>query len=88
MFLQGTENVVLTQNNFTRLDGNAVMVSGYNRYTQITDSEFSWLGGNAVVAWGFTNDTVDTPTVEGETDHHGEWGQKPRGIHFRTSRAP
>lgn len=65
VFLEGTENVVLAQNNYTRLDGNAVMISGYNRHTQVVDSEFSWLGGNAVASWGYTNDTVDTPGIQG-----------------------
>jgi hypothetical protein len=62
IFLQGTELVTVDKCNFTRLDGNAVMVSGYNRNTTITNSEFSWLGGNAMAGWGFTNET----SLEGE----------------------
>ena len=53
--------------NFTRLDGNAVMVSGYNRNTTISNSEFSWLGGNAMAGWGFTNET----SLEGERKGRG-----------------
>lgn len=57
MFLQGTEQVTIDSCNFTRLDGNAVMVSGYNRNATITNSEFSWIGGNAMAGWGFTNES-------------------------------
>jgi len=46
---------------FDRLDGNAVMVSGYNRDVTIQNSDFSYLGGNAVAAWGYTNETSSDP---------------------------
>lgn len=46
---------------FERLDGNAVMVSGYNRNATVTNSDFSFLGGNAVVSWGYTNETDTDP---------------------------
>lgn len=57
MFLEGTEGVVVDNCTFDRLDGNAVMVSGYNRNATITNSDFSYLGGNAVACWGYTNET-------------------------------
>lgn len=46
---------------FQRLEGNAVMVSGYNRWATIQHSDFAYLGGNAVVAWGYTNETSSDP---------------------------
>lgn len=46
---------------FERLDGNAVMVSGYNRDTTIQQSDFAYLGGNAVAVWGYTNETGSDP---------------------------
>lgn len=61
IFLQGTEGVTMSNCTFDRLDGNAVMVSGYNRNATITNSDFSFLGGNAVVSWGFTNETDTDP---------------------------
>ena len=57
VFLEGTEGVTFQSCNFTRLDGNAVMVSGYNRHATVRDSDFSFIGGNAVAAWGRTNET-------------------------------
>ncbi len=59
--LQGTEGVTLDKCTFERLDGNGVMVSGYNRNTTITNSDFAYIGGNAVAAWGYTNETDTDP---------------------------
>ena len=61
VFLQGTESAVVDSCTFERLDGNAVMVSGYNRNATIQLSDFSYLGGNAIAAWGYTNETDTDP---------------------------
>ena len=37
---------------FDRLDGNAVMISGYNRNATVQQSDFSYIGGNAIASWG------------------------------------
>merc|ERR1712048_1544292 len=60
LFMQGTENVTVQNSAFERLDGNAVMISGYNRYATVQDSDFSYIGGNAIVAWGYTNETENS----------------------------
>eukprot|EP00439_Symbiodinium_sp_Y106_P028646 s1569_g3.t1 len=57
VFLQGTQGTLIDSCVFDRLEGNAVMVSGYNRDATIQNSDFSYLGGNAVAAWGYTNET-------------------------------
>ena len=61
VFLQGTESAVVDSCTFERLDGNAVMVSGYNRNATVQQSDFNFLGGNAMVAWGYTNETETDP---------------------------
>mmetsp|Transcript_28297 Transcript_28297/g.59468 ORF Transcript_28297/g.59468 Transcript_28297/m.59468 type:complete len:816 (+) Transcript_28297:1-2448(+) len=66
IFLQGTENVTFDSCTFERLDGNAVMVSGYNRHATISNSDFAFIGGNAVAAWGYTNETATDPGRPGE----------------------
>lgn len=58
VFLEGTKNVTIDGCIFERLDGNAIMVSGYNRNTTITRNEFAWLGSTAIAQWGYTK-TVD-----------------------------
>ena len=61
IFLQGTERVTLDNCTFERLDGNGVMVSGYNRDALINGSDFAYIGGNAIAAWGYTNETDTDP---------------------------
>jgi hypothetical protein len=51
IFFQGTENAVIDTCVFDRLDGNAVMISGYNRNATVQNSDFSFLGGNAIASW-------------------------------------
>jgi len=61
VFLQGTEHVTFDECAFDRLDGNGLMVSGYNRHTTISNSDFTYIGGTAIVAWGYTNETATDP---------------------------
>merc|ERR1711988_1532419 len=61
VFLQGTEGAVIDSCTFERLDGNAVMISGYNRNATVQNSDFAFVGGNAIAAWGYTNETSSDP---------------------------
>jgi hypothetical protein len=61
VIVQGAESFVVDSCIFERLDGNAVMISGYNRYATVKDSDFAFIGGNAVASWGFTNETDRDP---------------------------
>jgi len=77
--------VTIRNSKFERLDGNAVMVSGYNRNATIDENDFSFLGGNAVVAWGYTNETENSgfPYYTPNTNHpkagvDGTDGNHPR----------
>lgn len=75
LFFEGTKNVTVDSCTFERLDGNAIMVSGYNRNTTITRNEFAWLGGTAIAQWGYTK-TVD-PRAPG-MGWDGTDGDQPR----------
>eukprot|EP01116_Phalansterium_solitarium_P022687 TRINITY_DN7582_c0_g1_i1.p1 TRINITY_DN7582_c0_g1~~TRINITY_DN7582_c0_g1_i1.p1 ORF type:complete len:924 (-),score=219.53 TRINITY_DN7582_c0_g1_i1:171-2942(-) len=66
--LEGTEEVEITGCTFTRLDGNAVVLNGYNRNATVSGNEFVWLGANGVAAWGYTD------------DWDGTGGQQPRFV--------
>lgn len=59
--LEGTEGVKVTDCNFTRLDGNGLIISGYNRNATVLENTFSWIGDNGVVVWGRTNETAANP---------------------------
>ena len=52
IFLEGTEGVAITNNTFTKLDTNAVFLSGYNQHTAIVQNNFRWLGQSAIASWG------------------------------------
>jgi hypothetical protein len=53
--LVGTENVEVSSSLFTRLDGNAVFIGGYNRNLTIDANEFVYIGDSAIAAWGDTS---------------------------------
>ena len=62
MILDGTEAVTIQGCVFERLDGNAVIVSGYNRNAVIDSNEFAWIGDTCIAEWGRTRGTpVDGP---------------------------
>jgi len=64
IFMEGTHNCAVDNCTFERLDGNAIMVSGYNRNATVQDSEFSWLGHSAVAGWGYTNENDGTDGLQ------------------------
>ena len=51
LYFEGTEDLSITGCQFERLDGNGIMLSGYNRKALIADSHFAWTGGTAIAAW-------------------------------------
>ena len=53
--LQNTANTVIDSCLFTKLDGNAIMLNGFNLDTVISNNEFLFIGNNAIASWGFTN---------------------------------
>ena len=67
LVLEGTQDCVIAQCTFTRLDGTALLLSGYNRRALVERNEFAWLGASAIVAWG------DAEEVD------GTGGTQPRG---------
>eukprot|EP00730_Choanoeca_flexa_P009176 TRINITY_DN12600_c1_g2_i8.p1 TRINITY_DN12600_c1_g2~~TRINITY_DN12600_c1_g2_i8.p1 ORF type:complete len:851 (+),score=193.92 TRINITY_DN12600_c1_g2_i8:2-2554(+) len=83
VFLEGTEEIVIEQCLFTRLDGNAIMISGRNRNVNITHNEFVWIGDSVMAAWGYT-----APLNKGGDDFLAQYragidarnGEQPRGI--------
>jgi len=54
-FMEGTEISGCDSCFFSRLDGNAVMISGYNRNATVMNSEFVWIGDNCIASWGKTS---------------------------------
>jgi hypothetical protein len=80
--LVGTEDVEVASSLFTRLDGNAVFIGGYNRGLTIDSNEFVFIGDTAIAAWGDTstrlnaNGSLSLPYPIGPD---GRGGDQPRG---------
>jgi hypothetical protein len=68
LLIEGAEDVLVSDALFSRIDGNALMLSGFTRGVVVRDSEFALLGGSAVALWGRAVDGYD---ITG--------GQQPRG---------
>ncbi|WP_017445744.1 right-handed parallel beta-helix repeat-containing protein [Gayadomonas joobiniege] len=48
VFIEGSEHVKITNNEFTQLGGNAVFVNNYNRHVSIASNEIYEIGANAI----------------------------------------
>ena len=74
LFFEGSEATTIAGCVFERLDGCAVMASGYTRAANISDNEFAWVGDTAIALWGRT--TGDPVGLDGPD---GTDGNQPRG---------
>ena len=54
--VEGTENINIQNCLFERLDGNGLLISGYNRNVSVRNNEFRWIGENPIISWGYTSD--------------------------------
>eukprot|EP00755_Sulcionema_specki_P006716 Sspe_Gene.36222::Locus_17526_Transcript_1_1_Confidence_1.000_Length_2168::g.36222::m.36222 len=81
LFFEGTEDVLVDSCLVTRVDGNAVMLSGYNRGAVLQRNEFVWIGDNVMAAWGYTAPYGSKDKVLGQYKMgvDGSGGEQPRG---------
>ena len=73
LFFERTESTLIQECVFERLDGNGIMISGYNRNTTVIKNEFLWIGDTAIASWGNTSGS----SVEG-MGWDGTDGNQPR----------
>ena len=64
IFLENTTNCTISNSAFINLDGNGIILSGYNRNTTISRNEFEGLGDNVMAAWGYTKDYDGTDGLQ------------------------
>ena len=57
LFFEGTEDLKITGCTIERVDGNAVMLSGYTRGAVIERNEFTYISVASVTGGGFMNST-------------------------------
>jgi hypothetical protein len=81
--LEGTQRVGIQNCVVTRVDGNAVMLSGYNRNTTISRNEFAWIGDSVLASWGYTSplggQANDEILAQYRSGIDGTTGDQPRG---------
>ena len=75
LFFEGTEGTLVQGCSFSRIDGNAVFFSGYNRRAVVDRNAFALLGQSAVALWGRA-DGFD-----------GTGGEQPRGTRVTSNLA-
>lgn len=56
VFLEGTTNAKVSGGLFKRLDGNAIMLNGFNRGAVIEKNEFVYIADNVLAGWGETKE--------------------------------
>ena len=77
LLLEGTVNATVSGCVFERVDGNALLLSGFNRGARVEANEFAWLGASAVIVWG--NARSDDPRLPPNMGYDGSAGDQPRG---------
>jgi|EP01047_Picozoa_sp_COSAG01_P040708 hypothetical protein len=73
LFFEGTVGLKITGCTVERVDGNAVMLSGFTRNAVIEENEFRWIGDSVIASWGHTK------VVDGVEGNDGTSGDQPRG---------
>ena len=61
LLVEGAEDVLVADALFSRIDGNALMLSGYTRGVVVRDSEFALLGG-----WLVCHQALDEHAAKGD----------------------
>ena len=82
VLFEGTEECAVRSSHLTRIDGNGVFISNYNRNTTVADSEFSWVGDSAIASWGSTGHCLNencTRTMPWRNGPDAREGLQPRG---------
>jgi hypothetical protein len=94
VMLEGVEDTLVAGCTFTRLDSNALFLSGYSRRAVIANNTFTWLGQNAIASWGKAayNDGTNGDQPRG-TVVSGNWAtevgiiQKQSSMYFQAETA-
>ncbi len=94
VMLEGVEDILIARCTFTKLDSNALFLSGYSRRAIIANNSFTWLGQNGIASWGrpLYNDGTNGDQPRG-TVVSGNWAtevgiiQKQSSMYFQAETA-
>ena len=82
VLLEGTEGAEVDSCLVTRVDGNGIFLSDYNRGAKIHNNELSWIGDSAMAAWGSTGYCLNadcSKKIPYPVGPDGRGGNQPRG---------
>jgi len=84
LFVEGAESVGVDSCLFTRVDGNALFLSGYVRGAVVEKNEFVWTGDSVMASWGYTaplgtDSAGDRILAQYKSGIDGTGGEQPRG---------
>lgn len=82
IYIQNSENIMISENLFTRLDGIGISINKYARNITIYKNEIEWNAASAITSWGDTfmpNDTYGVPNGMG---YDGTKGNQPRYLNI------
>ena len=78
IYIRNAENITISNNLFTRIDGIGISINGYNRNHSIIYNEGVWIGESFITLWG---DTIsDNTSVLDGFGYDGTTGIQPRYI--------
>jgi hypothetical protein len=82
VFMEGTVGTIVDACTFSRLDSNAITISGFNRNVTISRNEIAWNGDNAIAVWGKTSipksDCAECAARAPGFGYDGTAGEQPR----------
>ena len=64
LYYENTTNMTVSDSYFYNIDGNAIMLYGYNRNNTFIRNEFTSIGCNVMGGWGITNDYDGTNLLQ------------------------
>ena len=80
LFFEGTFGSTISACELIRLEGNGIMLSGFNQHTTIASNHIAYTGDSAIAGWGYTAGT--DPNQPKGTGPDGTGGDFPRWYVF------
>lgn len=74
IFFEGTYGSTISACELIRLEGNGIMLSGFNQHTTIANNHIAYTGDSAIAGWGYTKGSdVHQPTGTGPDGTGGDF---------------
>ena len=75
--IESSEHIIVNSSLFTRMDGNAIFINGYNRYVSVINNDFEFIGDSVIASLGYTS-SPDNNALIPNAGPDGRNGNQPR----------